>query len=120
VLRDPRDMLLDWVAYGAAAPLAMTSLAEAGEWLARALAQVATLNEEDLYPHVLLRIDHIGNDAQAMAELLGRLFERPMPVAAQLGVPRFPPGHWRHYRDVMSAAFAQLTPIAVRLGYPEE
>jgi len=55
-----------------------------------------------------------------MAELLGRLFERPMPVAAQLGVPRFPPGHWRHYRDVMSAAFAQLTPIAVRLGYPEE
>lgn len=120
VLRDPRDMLLDWVAYGAAAPLAMTSLAEAGEWLARALAQIATLHEEDLYPHVLLRIDQIGNDPQAMADLLGRLFERPMPPAAQLGAPRLPAGHWRNYRDVMSAAFAQLTPIAVRLGYPEE
>ncbi|MBH1852327.1 tetratricopeptide repeat protein [Stenotrophomonas maltophilia] len=120
VLRDPRDMLLDWVAYGAAAPLAMTSLAEASEWLARALAQVATLHEEDLYPHVLLRIDQIGNDPHAMAELLGRLFERQMPPAAQLGAPRFPPGHWRNYRDVMSAAFAKLTPIAVRLGYPEE
>ncbi len=55
-----------------------------------------------------------------MAELLGRLFERQMPPAAQLGAPRFPPGHWRNYRDVMSAAFAKLTPIAVRLGYPEE
>ena len=104
VLRDPRDMLLDWVAYGAAAPLAMTSLAEASEWLARALAQVAALHEDDLYPQVLLRIDQIGNDPQAMAELLGRLFERPMPPAAQLGAPRFPPGHWRNYRDVMSAA----------------
>ncbi|MDW7600909.1 adenylate cyclase, partial [Stenotrophomonas maltophilia] len=120
VLRDPRDMLLDWVAYGAAAPLAMTSLAEASEWLARALAQVAALHEDDLYPQVLLRIDQIGNDPQAMADLLGRLFERPMPPAAQLGAPRFPPGHWRNYRDVMSAAFAKLTPIAVRLGYPEE
>lgn len=120
VLRDPRDMLLDWVAYGAPAPLAMNSLAEASEWLARGLAQVASLHEEDLYPHVLLRIDDIGNDPQAMAELLGRLFERPMPAAAQLGAPRFPPGHWRNYRDVMGAALAQLTPVAVRLGYPEE
>lgn len=120
VLRDPRDMLLDWVAYGAAAPLAMTSLAEAAEWLARGLAQVASLHEDDLYPHVLLRIDAIGNDPHAMAAMLEQLFERPMPVAHQLGAPRFPPGHWRNYRDVMSAAFAQLTPIAVRLGYPEE
>ncbi len=120
VLRDPRDMLLDWVAYGAAAPLAMTSLAEASEWLTRALTQIATLHEDDLYPHVLLRIDQIGNDPHAMAELLGRLFERPMPPAAQLGAPRLPAGHWRNYRDVMSAAFAQLTPVAVRLGYPEE
>ena len=120
VLRDPRDMLLDWVAYGAPAPLALTSLAEASEWLSRALTQVVALHEEDLYPHVLLRIDHIGNDPQAMAELLGRLFERQMPVAAQLGAPRLPAGHWRHYRDALSAAFAQLTPIAVRLGYTEE
>ncbi|AWH15952.1 adenylate cyclase [Stenotrophomonas sp. ZAC14D2_NAIMI4_7] len=120
VLRDPRDMLLDWVAYGSAAPLAMTSLAEAAEWLARALAQVASLHEDDLYPHVLLRIDAIGNDPRAMAAMLEQLFERPMPVAPQLGAPRFPPGHWRAYSDVMSAAFAQLTPVAVRLGYPEE
>ena len=86
----------------------------------RALAQVAALHEDDLYPQVLLRIDQIGNDPQAMAELLGRLFERTDAATAQLGAPRFPPGHWRNYRDVMSAAFAKLTPIAVRLGYPEE
>ncbi|MDN8646345.1 tetratricopeptide repeat protein [Stenotrophomonas indicatrix] len=120
VLRDPRDMLLDWIAYGAAAPLAMTSMAEASQWLVRSLTQIAALHEEDLYPHVLLRIDDIGNDAHAMADLLGRVFGRPMPPAAQLGAPRLPAGHWRRYRDVMGAAFAQLTPVAVRLGYPEE
>ena len=69
---------------------------------------------------MLLRIDDIGNDAHAMANLLGRVFGRPMPPAAQLGAPRLPAGHWRRYRDVMGAAFAQLTPVAVRLGYPEE
>jgi hypothetical protein len=32
---------------------------------------------------------------------------------------QFPAGHWRHYRDAYSEAFAVLTPVAVRLGYPE-
>ncbi len=119
VLRDPRDMLLDWIAYGSPAPTAITSLNEATQWLARALGQVATLHEQDLYPHVLLRIDEAGNDPQAMAQLLGNVFGRPLPPAPHLGSPRLPAGHWRRYRDVMSAAIDLLTPVAVRLGYPE-
>lgn len=119
VLRDPRDMLLDWIAYGAAAPLAVTSLSEATEWLVRALTQLANLQEDDLYPLAMVRIDDVGNDPQAMAALLSRLFGRTLPPAQQLGPPRFPAGHWRHYRQALSSAFAQLTPVAVRLGYPE-
>ncbi|MFI8718721.1 tetratricopeptide repeat protein [Stenotrophomonas sp. NPDC077464] len=119
VLRDPRDMLLEWLAHGAPAPFAVNSVHEAAEWLARALAQIATLHEQDLYPHALVRIDEIGNDPAAMADHLGRLFGVQFPPAQTLGPARLPPGHWRQYSDVLAAAFAQLTPVAVRLGYTE-
>ncbi|WP_282295992.1 tetratricopeptide repeat protein [Stenotrophomonas sp. PS02289] len=119
VLRDPRDMLLHWLANGSPAPFAVTSVNEAAEWLVRAMTQVATLHEQDLYPHALVRIDGIGNDPAKMAEHLGSLFGVVMPPAQTLGPPRMAAGHWREYQDTLSAAFAQLTPIAVRLGYPE-
>ncbi|WP_312683584.1 tetratricopeptide repeat protein [Stenotrophomonas chelatiphaga] len=120
VLRDPRDMLLDWIAYGSGAQLAITSLQEAAEWLARALTQVAVLNEQDLYPNVLVRVDAAGNDPQAMALLLSEVMGVQLPVAPNIGPPRLPSGHWRNYREVMGAAIDLLTPVAVRLGYPEE
>lgn len=120
VLRDPRDMLLHWLANGAPAPLAVTSVNEAAEWLARALTQVATLHEQDLYPHALVRIDDIGSDPAVMAEHLGRLLGTRLPPAPTLGPSRMPSGEWRHYRDLMAPAFALLTPVAVRLGYPEQ
>ncbi len=120
VLRDPRDMLLHWLANGAPAPLAVTSVNEAAEWLARSLTQVATLHEQDLYPHALVRIDDIGSDPAVMAEHLGRLLGTRLPPAPTLGPPRMPSGEWRHYRELMAPAFALLTPVAVRLGYPEQ
>ncbi|WP_313342332.1 tetratricopeptide repeat protein [Stenotrophomonas sp.] len=119
VLRDPRDMLLEWLAHGSPAPFAVNSVGEASEWLNRALSQVATLHEQDLYPHALVRIDDIGTNPAAMADHLGRLFGVQLAPAPSLGPVRLPAGHWRQYRDVLSAAFAQLTPVAVRLGYPE-
>ncbi len=119
VLRDPRDMLLQWLASGAPAPFAVTSVNEAAEWLTRSLTQIATLHEQDLYPHALVRIDGIGNDPEKMAAYLGGLFGVTMPPAQTLGPPRMAAGHWREYQNELSAAFAQLTPVAVRLGYPE-
>lgn len=119
VLRDPRDMLLDWIAYGAPAPFAVNNVAEVAEWLARSMAQVATLHEQDLYPHLLMRMDDVGDDPRVVAGMLQELFNTSIPPAERIGPPRFPAGHWRHYSDVMSAAFDLLTPVAVRLGYPE-
>ena len=120
VVRDPRDMLLDWIAYGGVVPFAVNSLSEAAEWLARSLAQLATLHEQDLYPHVILRIDTVGNDPRAMAALLQEVFGGHIPPAQGIGTPRFPAGHWQHYREAMGPAFELLTPIAMRLGYPEQ
>jgi Flp pilus assembly protein TadD len=119
-LRDPRDMLLDWLAFGAALPpLAMASPLVAATWLAQVLSQIVTLHEENLYPHRLLQLDAAFNDPQALANLISAAIETPLPApaAGSLGPPRFPAGHWRVYNEALTAPFAALTPVARRLGY---
>ncbi|HYG07526.1 MAG TPA: tetratricopeptide repeat protein [Stenotrophomonas sp.] len=120
VLRDPRDMLLDWLAYGAPVPLAVRSAGEAARWLAESLSQVATLHEQDLYPHKLLRLDGREDNAEAVSQLLSDAFGAPFPVLPSLGAPRLPGGRWRDYRGLLAEELALLTPVAVRLGYAAE
>ncbi|MFT3897570.1 MAG: tetratricopeptide repeat protein [Thermomonas sp.] len=120
VLRDPRDMLLDWLAFGAPLPLALTSATDGARWLSSVLAQVADLHEGDLHPHRLLRVDDSLDDGPALARQLGEALPANLPVPPrELGPARFAAGHWRDYRDALGAAFALLAPVAVRLGYPE-
>lgn len=121
-IRDPRDMLLEWMAFGAPAPFAIESPAQAASWLATQLEQAAAVHEADAYPHALLRVDHAADDVEAFAADVGGslgLEQIAVPPAAALGSRHFPPGHWRHYRQALAAPFAALTPVAVRLGYPE-
>ena len=118
-LRDPRDMLVEWLALGAPAPLALTSSSEAAQWLARALAQVALLHEQDLYTHMIIRTDDAVNDPAAMGALLEQAFGLRFPAVRSLGPGTVPAGHWRNYAQVLASEFAVLTPVAVRLGYPE-
>ncbi len=120
VLRDPRDMLLDWLAYGAPVPLALHSAGEAAQWLVESLSQVATLHEQDLYPHRLLRLDGIEDNPQAVAEVLQQAFGVPFPVLPSLGARRMAGGRWRDYRALLADEIALLTPVAVRLGYAAE
>lgn len=119
-LRDPRDMLLDWLAFGAPAPLAVESPEQAADWLATMLEQVAVLREKDLYPHHLIRLDGIEADPQGVARALGEAFGHDFPVLPSLGGQRLSAGRWRDYADVLAGPFATLTPIAMRLGYPFE
>jgi hypothetical protein len=117
-LRDPRDMLLDWLAFGASAPpLAVTSPMAAAAWLAEVLAQVATLHEQELYPHRLLRLDDVLDDAAALAATVGAALDTPVPPARAPAFKRFPGGHWRAYAGVLGAEFDALSPVARRLGY---
>lgn len=119
VLRDPRDMLVEWLALGGPTPLAVNSASEAAEWLARSLAQVATLHEQELYTHLLVRTDAVVNDPTAMGALLEQTFGLRFPPVRSLGPTTIEAGHWRKYAHVLAAPFALLTPVAVRLGYPE-
>ncbi|MCW0415961.1 hypothetical protein NB689_001715 [Xanthomonas sacchari] len=83
------------------------------------LAQVADLHEQDLYPHHLVRLDGTEHDPAGVAAALEQAFGVAFPTIATVGPPRLAAGHWRAYGAPLSAAFALLTPVAVRLGYPE-
>jgi tetratricopeptide (TPR) repeat protein len=119
VVRDPRDMLIEWLALGAPAPFAVTSVSEAAQWLKRSLEQIATLHEQELYPHLIMRVDDVVNSPQHMAQLLEQAFGVRVAPLRTLGPTTIEGGHWRKYSEVLSSAFALLTPVAVRLGYPE-
>src|SRR5690606_23654118 len=120
-LRDPRDMLLDWIALGAPAPFALESPEAGARWLAKVLEQVAELDEHNLVPHRLLRMDGIENDMAGIAQMLANALEVSLPAAApgRFGPDRLESGRWRDFVEPLGSAFALLTPIAVRLGYPE-
>jgi len=117
-VRDPRDMLLDWLARGAPVPLAVDSADAAASWLAQCLEQLADLHEQDLYPHVLLRLDGVIDAPHALAQVIGQALRIQLPVPPP--APRnLPPGRWRAYAEVLAAPFARLAPVAARLGYPD-
>ena len=118
-LRDPRDMLLDWLAFGSPVPLRIDSPLEAARWLAGVLGQVADIAEQDLFPHRIVRLDGIEDDpnaiAQALADALG--IQVPVPPPQALGPARLPSGHWQRFAGALDEAFALLGPVAARLGY---
>ncbi|MDI9237984.1 tetratricopeptide repeat protein [Lysobacter sp. LF1] len=121
-VRDPRDMLLDWLAFGSPVPFALTSPEDGARWLAQTLVQVADLHEQNLFPHRLVRLDDIAQDPNGIAQHLADDLNVQMPIPSQesLGPAHFAPGHWRAYRDALGDAFDLLTPVAQRLGYPAE
>src|SRR5690606_1312766 len=117
-LRDPRDMLLDWLSTGAVLPLQLASADEAARWLAAVLGQIADLRDQELYPYLLLPLDGVVDDPVALATALGQALGAKLQPAAR--VPRrLPAGRWRAYAGDLAGAFATLTPVAVRLGYAE-
>jgi tetratricopeptide (TPR) repeat protein len=119
-LRDPRDMLLDWLAFGEQTPFAMPSPLAAAGWLAAMLHQVAALDEQSLYPHRLLRLDEAINDPQQLSDLLGAAINTALPPPPAVPpAPAFPAGHWRTYAQALAEPFALLAPVARRLGYAE-
>lgn len=120
-LRDPRDMLLDWLAFGAPIQFKFASPQAAAGWLAIHLNQLALLDEQALFPHTLIRMDALVNDEAAAAKALGDALDAPLPVPPRglFGGPRFVAGRWRDYSATLAEPYALLTPVARRLGYPE-
>ena len=88
-------------------------------WLAgHRLNQVTSLVEEQWFPNRVVRTDQIGNDPQAAAAALSEAMQVNWPRPS-VGPALFPAGHWREYAQVLAEPFAMLTPVAMRMGYPE-
>ncbi len=130
VLRDPRDLLLNWMAWGSAAGLAFPGPGPAASWLRLLLEQL--LEAEAADPASVHRVDADLFDAEneALSQRLQSVFgldEAPdLSVALALGRSAngqstdFPAGEWRLYREALKPVFDHLQPVAVRLGYPAE
>ena len=120
-LRDPRDMLVDWIAFGAPLLLRVESPLQMAQWLARHLEHVAVLHERSPVMYALLKLDEIHGDPAAVAATLGAALNvnLPPPPADIFGAPHFAAGYWREFAGVLAEPFAALTPIARRLGYPD-
>ncbi len=130
VLRDPRDLLLNWMAWGSAAGFDFPSPSIATAWLHRQLEQL--IAAEDARPMQVLRIDAdlLDRDPDAFATQLVTAFglDDTPDLAAALALARapnggptdFPAGAWREYAEPMKALFAPLGELAVKLGYPAE
>jgi hypothetical protein len=121
VLRDPRDMLLHWLAFGAHTQMALPSANEGALWLSEMLGQIALIVEDQLYPNLLLRLDGIENDPAALTAALGKVLRAPdLKAPASVGPTYLASGHWREYKDALAEPFARLAQVAVRLGYPQD
>lgn len=120
-LRDPRDMLLDWLAFGARLQLRVESPLQMGRWLARHLEHVAVLHERSPVLYALVKMDEIHADGGAVAAALGAALRAHIatPPAGLFGPPHFAAGHWREFAGALAEPFALLAPVAQRLGYPE-
>lgn len=121
-VRDPRDMLLDWLAFGSPLPVKFESPTAAAHWLAGVLDHVATLHEQNLYPHRLVRLDDAIAHPAALVHALNDALDTqlaPKPPEGP-GLERLPAGRWRAYADALAEPFAALHGVAGRLGYASE
>lgn len=125
LLRDPRDLLLTWLAEGSASGYPFPGVEAATAWLSTVLGQYLEAEAADPARVSRLDADGLASDpagfGEALAAACGLAAPPPAVVPAPVAVPvELPAGSWRAYAEVLAPAFAALAPIAVRLGYPAE
>jgi len=121
-MRDPRDTLLEWIAFGSPLQYGIASPTDAARWIAQLLRHILALTRDGLVSHKLIRTDHALADIEAFAGEVGGglgVEQILVPPTAALGVQRFPFGHWRQYAKPLAEPFALLSEVAQALGYPE-
>jgi tetratricopeptide (TPR) repeat protein len=115
VERDPRDLLLNWLAYGWMPGFALHDPVAAARWLNAANQHLAQCDTVDgmrvLRVHAdAVLADPVGQGA-ALAQVLGQ--DELIAGAVQRGLGGLSiglaPGRWQAYTEVLAAPFAELT-----------
>ena len=130
VLRDPRDLLLNWLAWGSSLGLGFPAPDVVAAWLHRSLEQLVAAEADPRVRVERIDADLLDSDPAAFSARLQMIFDLPAapdPTPALLlgrgpsGLPNdFPAGTWRSYAEPLQGLFAPFAEIAVRLGYPAE
>ncbi len=119
VERDPRDALLNWLAFGWAQGFPCADVPLFSEWLARAREHLHYADALDEPRRLVVAADPLLDDpathGSELARFLGLETLEPGAnvVAAARGLGglpvRFPQGHWEAYREALAEPFAVLT-----------
>jgi hypothetical protein len=118
VERDPRDALVNWLAFGWARGFPCADVDSSAAWLQRARVHLHHGSALDDPRRIVVAADALLDDplgeGGALARFLGLEELQPGPQFAAMakglgGLPvRFPAGHWRRYRNALAAPFATL------------
>ena len=127
VLRDPRDMLLNWLAYGSPAMLMFVDPVAAARWLAGQLEHLLASRDDLGLPVLIVDMDQFEAGPDEVMRDIAEFAALPSPPDPQPAMQmtdswrlptRLPVGRWRVYRQPLAQAFEVLAPLVKRLGYP--
>ena len=120
VERDPRDALINWLAFGWARGFPCADVPAFSEWLARARDHLHYADAFDEPRRLVVAADPLLDDPATHGTELARFLgldalEPGVNLAAMAhglgGLPvRFPEGRWQSYREALAEPFAVLVP----------
>ncbi|MBS0194532.1 MAG: tetratricopeptide repeat protein [Proteobacteria bacterium] len=126
-LRDPRDLLLNWLAFGAPAGPAFVDPMTCAHWLALQLEHLLFSRDVLGLPVLLLDMDRFDADPVAGMQQITDFADLPNAPDPQPAITRrtgpgriptaLPAGRWQAYNTWLGPAFDVLAPVADRLGY---
>ncbi|HEV2606442.1 MAG TPA: tetratricopeptide repeat protein [Xanthomonadaceae bacterium] len=130
MLRDPRDLLLNWLAFGAPAGPAFADPVVSAAWLANQLEHLLFSRDALQLPVLIVDMDRFDADPVTTMQEIASFADLPTAPDPQPALngrsgpgrlsTLLPTGRWRAYRNELDVAFEVLTPLAERLGYPRE
>ncbi len=118
VERDPRDALLNWLAFGWARGFGLADLGAFAPWLARARDHIHYADALDEPRRIIVDADAVLDDPAGAGAALARFLDietlEPGANHAAMsrglgGLPvRFARGHWKAYAEALAGPFAEL------------
>jgi tetratricopeptide (TPR) repeat protein len=130
VLRDPRDLLLNWLAFGAPAGPSFGVASACAHWLASQLEHLLFIRDVLQLPTHIVDMDRFDAEPAAELKIIAAFADLPTVPNAEPALARrtgpgglptlLSAGRWRAYRDVLGEACAILAPFAEQLGYHDE
>ncbi|PKM15651.1 MAG: hypothetical protein CVV12_07615 [Gammaproteobacteria bacterium HGW-Gammaproteobacteria-2] len=127
LLADPRDMLLNWLAFGCPQQYGVVDVEQAALWLHHVLQPLVAFRQACPERLLLLSSHDVASDRSGALARISAFaaieFREEATAARSLAYASgrvrsgFAPGHWRVYGEVLAPAFEGLAALADALGF---